>query len=51
MWMAGPASLIACQDIPLEYRDMEPCIKISNMLGLYLHIQGIFKLAMKEFTV
>jgi hypothetical protein len=51
MWMAGPTALIACQDVRLEYRDMDPCIEISNMLGLYLHTQSIFKLAMKEFTV
>jgi hypothetical protein len=45
--MAGPAVLIAHQ----EYRDMSPCIKIINIIGLYLHICNIFKLAMKEFMV
>jgi hypothetical protein len=50
MWVPGPAVLVACQDVPFEYRDMDPFIKISNMLGLYLRTQSIFKLAMKEFT-
>jgi hypothetical protein len=49
--MAGPAVLIVCQDIPLEYRDMDPCIKVINIIGLYSHICGIFKLVMKEFMV
>jgi hypothetical protein len=51
MWVAGPAVLIARQDVPLEYRDTNPCTKISNILGLHLHTRCIFKLAVKEFTV
>jgi diadenosine tetraphosphate (Ap4A) HIT family hydrolase len=49
--MTGPAGLVACQDVPLAYRDIDPFMKITIMLGLYSHTHSIFKLAMKEFTV